>query len=81
MFFCGLGMDHFWGSFLMQQRTAAFGGTSLNKKMYNIVSKHNFMGFSQNGAGSLLGNFFNAVTSYPSTSPHPLWGTGLELRP
>ena len=47
----------------MQERTAAFGGTVLNEKTYNIVLKHNFMFFLQNGTGLLLGEFFNAATN------------------
>jgi len=47
----------------MQERTAAFGGTILNEKTYNIVLKHNFMVFLQIRAGLLLGEFFNAATN------------------
>ena len=42
----------------MQQRPAAFGGTILNKKTYNMVSKQNFtFFFCILGPGHFWGSF------------------------
>ena len=42
---------------------SAFGATKVTDKTFNFFSKVNFMDFSQNEHGSLLGEFFNATTN------------------